>query len=160
MTYVTLDKADGPKCPQCGCRDTEHIPGTFAGSWFGGRPVKGRGQPPVVPAEYASMGSAICGNCGTKFPTKLVDFPVEPTVADVLYSNPAPVVDEAAEIADDLVAKKVPFLRLRCPQCKSADVIVRSTKKAVPPATRTWRNHFCRACEYTFQSYEETVSEG
>lgn len=156
MTYVTLDKADGPECPHCGCRDTEHIPGTYAGSWFGGRQLKGRGSPPLVPAEYASMGSAICKACGTKFPTKLVDMPVVPEAADVVYTDEEPVVDEASEIAEDLVAaKKVPLPRLLCPQCKSPDVIVRSTKRAKPPATRTWRNHFCRQCEYTFQSFEE-----
>lgn len=168
MTYVTLDKADGPECPSCGCRDTEHVPGTFAGSWFGGRAVKGRGQPMVVPAEYASMGTAICGSCGTKFATKLVDFPVEPepAIVPVDFDDDGPFIEPITDkLLDDVLgvtdaAKKVQLPpRLRCPQCNSLDIIVRSTKKAKPPSTRTWRNHFCRACDYTFQSYEETEVE-
>jgi hypothetical protein len=156
MTYVKLDKADGPKCPHCGCRDSEILKGSAAGSWFGGRQIS---RPMEIPPEFATQGTAVCGHCGRRF---TVHRDVEPEAADALYADEEPVVDEPAEIAEDLdAAKKVPMpAKLQCPSCKSFDVIVRSTKRAKPPSTRTWRNHFCRQCNFTFQSYEETDSGG
>jgi len=156
MTWLRLDQANGPQCPDCGCRDTELLIGTAVGTWFGGCQLS---RPPTpIPPEHATQGAALCGHCGRRFAVRLVDGPVDPQSADVLYSDEEPIVDEAVEIAEDLVAaKKVPMVRMRCPSCQSIRVRVQSTKKPEPPSTRTWRNHVCLDCEYTFQSFEETV---
>lgn len=159
MTYVTLDKADGPECPHCGCLATEILKNTPAGTWFGGRQLS---RPEVpIPPEQACQGTAVCSHCRKRFAVRVVEQPVEPEVADVLYGDEEPIIDTAAEIADDLVAaKSVPYpLRLRCPSCGSRRVPVSSTRQPEPPSTLVRRYHKCLACKYTFTSREPYEKE-
>ena len=76
MTWITLDKCDGPNCPRCGCNDTEKR--EFGVRW---------GQASV---------KWICNHCGKTFPVQ--ERSVQPLESSnnghhvIEQTGPAPII--------------------------------------------------------------------
>ncbi len=135
MTFLTLDRCQGPECPKCGCCDAEILkepdPGLGVTTWYG-------------------SGMARCKHCRATFHFKPDDEPAASTdsawpdpasqESGVRSQEPAESTAESGEIA-------VPYVRMRCPLCKSPKLRVTSTRGPI-------RWHRCGECEHKFKSFE------
>lgn len=133
MNYLTtLDRCQGPECPKCGCRDAKILK----------EPDLGLG----VTTWYGS-GMARCRNCRATFHFKHEE--AEPAVQNTAMVAAAP--EPIAETPDP-AKTGVPYVRMKCPQCKSPKLRVTSTRGSI-------RWHRCSACGHKFKSFERAEAE-
>jgi transposase-like protein len=132
VSFVHLEKCDGPECPVCGCQDAKIQPGRPR--W--GRPGSERYRCGAcghvwteIPADWAEKQEANRGNGQERPP------PPPPP-----QQPPPPPVSRPGGVI---------YRPVRCPECQSADVKVTSTR-------RPTRHHKCKACGHTFKSIEES----
>ena len=150
---ASLQLADMPICPHCGCNDSHVIRWPVDGGWF-------------------NQGSARCKNerCGRRFsfryagtpatgPPATGSPPVEHQAPPIEHqSSPvdhqAPVVDHQTAPVDSPAVPDgyVPFLKTVCPKCGSTDTSITST-------SRPRRKHKCNSCPATFKSHEGEAGE-
>lgn len=130
--FVTLDRADGPPCPNCGCRDAEILREATP------RPEGWKPDPDVSwwDQQIDTQGRAKCKCCRLEFTFKEVL--TEPEEPEMPISEP-----EAAAVATSaptvISTQTVPTVA--CPECGAA-MRVTSTRRSV-------RYHKCPKCGKT-----------
>lgn len=129
MTFApSLQLANGPACPRCGCRDSRIL------------------QTPVADPTiwYArTLGRARCGHCGLVFAFRGLD----PQAVDAVM---AAVDDPPAAVP---TPKDTAYPVRACPECGSPDVRVTSSPKPKPGSPKI-RYHECANCLAGFKSVD------
>lgn len=135
--------ADGPACPQCGCRDSEILrpPSATEGeSWF--RRMQG-------------SGLARCGHCRLVFGFHgKAPATIAPAVADAALGD---MEFEAADIAPgeiEPIARDAAYPVRQCPECGSSEIKVTSSGKKPANGSPRIRYHQCLACSANFKSID------
>jgi ribosomal protein S27E len=118
MSWHGLERCTGPACPHCGCQDAEILR-----------------QPNPDTASWWADGRARCNHCGREFAFK------------ELPQDNAEISEDTSEI-ERPADLGVPFIPVRCPDCRSDDVVVTSTRRPI-------RWHRCRKCGARFKSVEK-----
>lgn len=137
MTFLTLEPANGPSCPKCGCRDVRILqyppepgPDGKSQSWW-------------------AQGRARCRHCGLSFAFR--ELP-EPLGAGVVNS-PEDIEPDELETTE-IRTRDVAYPVRQCPECGSPNTYVVSSGKKPAPDRPRIRHHRCKDCPAKFKSVD------
>lgn len=155
---MQLTPANGPACPNCGCKDVE---------------IVREPKPPIedqlprkdgIKGSWWAGGMAICQYCFNDFhfgdrgesgltPTPDLTLTPDLTPAPDLLPNPNPPVSPPVSTLPPLTTLRPQIDSIRaivCPDCGSADVRVTSTQKRV-------RYYRCKVCPRRFKMPRQPI---
>jgi len=130
MSWLSLDLANGPRCPHCGCRDARILEEPTEGTWW-------------------PSGRAACKHCGQRFNFRGAEEDREamPALPEMIER------EEAEELPAESPAydpdRGVIYHVIRCPACGGTNTRVSRTARPI-------RYHKCSDCEHTFKSVEQS----
>ena len=153
-----LERADGPACPRCHCRDVAIRNWPEVSGWM----AQGRAQcrhcglrfnfraRQAAPSQWQSVASPDDVPPAVSAQTPMIDF----STAKVDHQQ-QPLGDPAEPTPEQLIqeAGAVVFVPVRCPECSSTSTKITRTLPAGKDG-QTTRYHTCRECSHRFKSIQ------